>query len=1523
MKKMRRIIVICFAVVLTMIAASGAAHASVVYENNTGISIRQNLGAGSDGKTWMNPHYKTVPQYLFTIKTGGEQKYGYCFQTGKIFSNGYAYTAKKPANSSAWTNLSASRQRIIRLVLFYGYNNGKSAPVSGANTNDYYAATQVLVWEAADGDITLSADGKWSKSTNRHYKLISGRTNAVRCYEWIKSEISKHVKGPSFAAKSASGAITYTMKYDYETGQWKTYLDDTAKGNYYKLASVTDSGLGLARDGYLYTFNAKQTGRYTGILMNNKSDGTSQEMMVFKPSHSGKQAIVIGATDTAYFYVNFKTEGTGTGIIKKTTSDGSSPEGFSFLLENKENGYSKIHTTDKNGKIKAVLYPGTYAVTEILTDEQKEKGFVYPAGGKLEIREGEEYSLELKNERKMIPYKIQKTSDNGVIEGFEFVFYSSDGMEAARGVTDAAGTISGQLYPGKYTVKEVLTEEQIKEGFRASDTQYIEITSDMSAVQTIRCHNLWDPIEGKIAIRKITDDGGPPGGFRFNIKGILASTGEEYVQNNCITDETGQFITEEVQPGTYTITEVLTEKQAERYEMPESKIVKITEAEQGTIVNFENEAIRTEVKVHKTSEDGNVQGVKFNITGTYLWGGEFPEISKETDENGVFTVRLQPGTYTITEDKTASEGYKPQPPKTITVTGKEAPINVNLINIPNTITLSKTETLENGMAANTPVQGAVYEVFRYGEYNGEKVKIDYGRFTTDDNGKFRVSGVVPGEYYFSEVYAPEGYEINSEPVKAVFTEDDAGIEIKDTNRRAYGSITVIVEDMDGNSIEATEIGIYLDPGCTDPAGTYVTDETGRIKAEKLPWGKYYIKEIKPTRGYEKSEEIKEILIGKDGVIDAEHIIIKEQKKGKVLITKTDESGELLLEGAQFSLHKSDGTLVEQELETDSKGQLLIDGLRWGSYYLVETKAPDGYSLRYDPVRFSVNATTGGRTQALEVANEAKMSNIIIGKRLLAEDIHFEHGTPTFTFRLKGTTVDGEEKEYTRQVTFTKKFVNENTDENGYVTNSVIFSGLKAGKYTCTEKDTLRYELEEISQISSNCIIMGDAAEAVFTLEGSDSGQAVFTNRKIDWNDYSDSVSINNIIKTEKKLTAVAAEYVGPDVLEGNMPFDGKKYLEVTAYYDDGSECALSGDEYSLQNGDGSAFERTEPYAGEYTVTVIYSEGNIFRSDTFQFGVRGAEAKTVKFQTNGGTAVEPVSIWKYDTLLDASGTTETTRSGYRFTGWYIDKELMQPFAATEPIIEDMLLYAGWEQLHLNDYSWGEIKEIAYSDNARQLLGECFETIQADLADDGMISADNFKHTKAFDCQGSVIHAMIAGFCHDKKADGETAGLTFLAYEPLKAEAMITSETGRNLGWETSYMRNIVLPEIYENLAGTMKAVICPVIKNDTAKKDEETVATSTEDTLWLPSQTELYGAWGFDSWNPQVFSAQYDNADFRTLRSVSGAGQQYELFDGFVPDGVQNKEAILAAGAAYWTRSVDPSMDRGFCFVDAFGGAASR
>lgn len=90
------------------------------------------------------------------------------------------------------------------------------------------------------------------------------------------------------------------------------------------------------------------------------------------------------------------------------------------------------------------------------------------------------------------------------------------------------------------------------------------------------------------------------------------------------------------------------------------------------------------------------------------------------------------------------------------------------------------------------------------------------------------------------------------------------------------------------------------------------------------------------------------------------------------VTKIDGNNKLTtLDGVKFDLYKyngeknapeladlkgKDGILVKQNLETADGGKIIQKRLSNGTYYLVETKAMDGYNLLKSPVKVKINVT---------------------------------------------------------------------------------------------------------------------------------------------------------------------------------------------------------------------------------------------------------------------------------------------------------------------------------------------------------------------------------------------------------------------------------------------------------------------------------------------------------------------------------------------------------------------------------------
>ncbi len=117
--------------------------------------------------------------------------------------------------------------------------------------------------------------------------------------------------------------------------------------------------------------------------------------------------------------------------------------------------------------------------------------------------------------------------------------------------------------------------------------------------------------------------------------------------------------------------------------------------------------------------------------------------------------------------------------------------------------------------------------------------------------------------------------------------------------------------------------------------------------------------------------------------------VKIDDKGNIQYTETPgevekiESAVQFLEGAQFQLHigNINGTLFTDKsgkntFTTDKDGRLQIVGLDDGvEYYLVETKAPTGYSLNATPVKVYIEAT-------YEMDPVTKLQDVLTGYQVI-------------------------------------------------------------------------------------------------------------------------------------------------------------------------------------------------------------------------------------------------------------------------------------------------------------------------------------------------------------------------------------------------------------------------------------------------------------------------------------------------------------------------------------------------------------
>ena len=395
--------------------------------------------------------------------------------------------------------------------------------------------------------------------------------------------------------------------------------------------------------------------------------------------------------------------------------------------------------------------------------------------------------------------------------------------------------------------------------------------------------------------------------------------------------------------------------------------------------------------------------------------------------------------------------------------------SVRLLDSIGRITLQKVDSdnilQENadGTKKYAALTGAVIQVY---DQNGNAMFPKGGK-KVDAFGQIRLENIPHGTYAWEELTAPYGYE--KAEGRHTFTVNDETSYIYMDNHRAKGTVTLtkkdadneklvlsgasykLYKDGDDTEIHTDEKNTYSESGAKN---TFTTDKDGTLTVSGLPWGTYYFMESEAPEGYETSKERIRFEIGKHtydektGKINVSVTDMDAEKTASVILMKKDEENGNGLRNAYYTLYMKNENgwdTAREMLKTNAVGELIVNGLKFGTYKFKEVMPPAGYKLSKEEPEFTINAKNVENTIKVEHTDERKDGSSVLIK---TDDV----GTPLlgaeFSLYKEGNSVPVKEHlttdangstPVTEGLSWGRYYYKETKAPNGYVLSSNQFT----------------------------------------------------------------------------------------------------------------------------------------------------------------------------------------------------------------------------------------------------------------------------------------------------------------------------------------------------------------------------------------------------------------------------------------------------------------------------------------------------
>ena len=456
-----------------------------------------------------------------------------------------------------------------------------------------------------------------------------------------------------------------------------------------------------------------------------------------------------------------------------------------------------------------------------------------------------------------------------------------------------------------------------------------------------------------------------------------------------------------------------------------------------------------------------------------------------TGQDGTVTLRVQPGTYKITELSVPAPYYLPDKDadreQTITLNaGDDKEVTFKDHKAPE-LTIYKVDSI-----TGAPVEGARFHVTyaSNGEAADAPATIDYGEIVTDANGEIKLheqgQRLYPGEFTIEEVEPAPGFQMKEPTRQTVILHGGESKTVQFENVPLNAIIVEKYDSVTGEALAGATFQLRFLGGTSGTGGTIigqkVTGQNGTAIWTGLTAGTYILEEVDPADGYSIIQSSETVYLADSGEQSVVTVRFQNMPDGILLVRKVCATNpSVTLPNAEFKVTYADGTLIGDSngiFRTDENGEIRIEGLAPGKSVIVtEVSAPPGYIIDTQSQTVQIKE---GRTVTLTFKNQPK-GELIIQKR----DSATKQPLPGAEFRV--TTAAGCEvgldgvigdSTLTQNGIFT-------TDSNG----EIRITNLAPGAYVISE---IRSPSGYVMDAPSTNVVIG---------EGGDTQTVVITNSK--------------------------------------------------------------------------------------------------------------------------------------------------------------------------------------------------------------------------------------------------------------------------------------------------------------------------------------------------------------------------------------------------------------------------------------------